>query len=153
TTLSLLGGTRSITAVYGGDGNFAGSTVILTQVVNPGSTTTAISSSLNPSNYGDTVTFTATVSPVPPAFGTATGTVTFKDGTATLGTGTVNGSGQATFTVSTLAIGGHTITAGYGGDTNLSGSTSASLSQTVNPAVTTTTLTSSVNPTVYGQPV
>src|SRR5207253_7996640 len=58
----------------------------LTQTVNQAGTTTAVSSSVNPSVFGQSVTFTATVSAVAPGAGTATGTVTFKDGATTLGT-------------------------------------------------------------------
>ena len=54
-------------------------------------TITDVFSSKNPSVYGDTVTFTAIVTPVSPQLGTPTGTVTFKDGAATLGTGTLSG--------------------------------------------------------------
>ena len=86
-----------------------------------GATTTALSSSQNPSVFGQSVTFTATVSS---ASGTPSGTVTFKDGATTLGTGTLAG-GVATLPTSSLAIGGHTITAVYGGDTNFTGSTSS----------------------------
>jgi hypothetical protein len=61
-----------------------------------------------------------------------TGTVTFKDGTTVLATRTLS-SGTATFTTSTLAVGKHSITAVYGGDADLTGSTSKVLTQTVNP--------------------
>jgi hypothetical protein len=54
------------------------------------------------------------------------------DGSTTLGTGSVNGSGVATFTTSTLSVAVHPITATYGGNSNFLGSTSATLSQTVN---------------------
>jgi len=80
---------------------------------------------------GQSVTFTATVTAKSPGAGTPTGTVTFKDGPSTLGTGTLNGSGQAMFTISTLAVGSHSITASYGGDANFNGSTSSKLTQTV----------------------
>jgi len=60
--------------------------------------------------------------------------VTFKDGPSTLGSGTLNGSGQAMFTTSTLAAGSHSITASYGGDATFSGSTSSTLTQTVKKA-------------------
>jgi hypothetical protein len=66
--------------------------------------------------------------------GTPTGTVTFKDGTTTLGTGTLNGSGQATYSTSSLTIGSHNITAQYSGDGTFSGSTSSILTQVVRPS-------------------
>ena len=117
-----------------------------------GETTTALASSQNPSVFGQWVTFTATVNESEPL--TPTGTVTFKEGAATLGTGTLNGSGQATFTINTLSIGTHDITAEYGGDANFNGSTSSALAQTVNKASTTTTITSdNPDPSVVGQAV
>lgn len=91
-------------------------------------TQTSLSSSQNPSIFGQAVTFAATVT----GAGSATGTVTFKDGVATLGTAVLNGSGQASFTTTSLSIGTHSITAQYGGDSNHSGSTSAALTQAVN---------------------
>ncbi len=153
TTSSLSVATHSITAVYAGDSNFSGSTSsTLSQVVNQASSTTTLTSSANPSVYGQSVTFTATVAAVSPGSGTATGTVTFKDGATTLGTGTLSG-GVATYTTSSLALGTHSVTAAYGGDTNFKSSTSSTLSQVVNQASSTTTLTSSSNPSVYGQSV
>ncbi len=97
----------------------------LTQTVNKANTTVTLASSANPSTYGSSVTFTATISPA-----AATGTVTFKDGSTTLGTGSV-GSGKATFAISTLAAGSHSITAVYGGDANDNTGTSSALTQTV----------------------
>jgi hypothetical protein len=112
----------------------------------------ALSSSSNPSTYGQAVTLRATVSAVPPATGTPTGTVTFMDGAAALGTGTLS-AGVATLTTSTLTAGTHTITAVYGGDSNFAGASSSALSQVVNRANTSTALTSSVNPSANGQAV
>ena len=89
------------------------------------STTTTLASSMNPSTSGQSVTFTATVSP-----SAASGTVTFKDGATTLGTGTLSG-GVATFTTSALALGSHSLTAAYAGDASYSASTSAALTQAV----------------------
>jgi hypothetical protein len=98
------------------------------QVVSKATTTTTLTSSLNPSNFGQAVTFTASVTP---QFGsTVTGTVTFYDGTTVLKTVSVSG-GAAKFTTSTLSSGGHSITATYNGSTSFDGS-SASLTQTVN---------------------
>ncbi len=92
-------------------------------------TTTTLSSSPDPSQSGQTVTFTAIVSSSngAPPDGEP---VTFEDGGAKLGTGNLGG-GIATFTASMLTAGTHTITATYGGDQNF-GSSSASLTQTVN---------------------
>jgi len=90
---------------------------------------------VNPSNFGQSVTFTATVSPVAPGSPTPTGTVTFRDGGTTLGSASVNASRQATFTTSSLSSSGspHTITATYDGDTNFTISSSSPYSQIVNP--------------------
>lgn len=91
-------------------------------------TTTALASNANPSTYGSSVTFTATVAGSSP-----TGTVTFKDGASTLGTTTLSG-GSAGYTSSSLSVGTHSITAVYSGDTNNAASTSPALSQVVNQA-------------------
>jgi hypothetical protein len=152
TTATLAVGTHSITAGYSGDTSYAGSTSsALTQTVTAGTvdTTTALTSSLNPSSYRQQVLFTATVSPS----SGATGTVTFMDGGSTLGSSTLDASGVATLSVSSLAVGTHSITAQYGGDASHNGSTSAAVSQTVNKASTTTTLTSDANPSKSGRPV
>ncbi len=115
-------------------------------------TGTTVVSSASPSVFGQLVTFTATVSDNSPgSTGTPTGTVTFKDGATTLGTGTLNGSGLATFATSSLSVSSHSITAEYGGDANFNGSTSALLNQVVNKANTTTTITSdSPDPSTVG---
>jgi hypothetical protein len=152
-TSALAVGTHSITAYYWGDPIFGPCTSApLTQTVNPVSTTTTLTASPNPSVYGQSVTFAATVTASSPGSGTPTVTVTFKDGATTLGTGTLS-SGHTQFTISTLSVGNHSITAVYNGDPNFSISTSTALTQVVNKASTTTRLTSSVNPTVDGQPV
>ena len=135
-TTSLSVGGHTITAVYGGDTNFTGSTSTgLTQTVNKGATTTALTSSAEPQRFGQSVTFTATVSVTTPASGTPTGTVTFKDGATTLGTGTLYGRGGDLH--DDLAVGRrtHSITAVYGGNSNFTGSTSSGLTQTVNQGV------------------
>jgi hypothetical protein len=145
--------THAITAVYGGDSNFTTSTsTALSQAVNQAATATALASSANPSVYGQSVTLTAAVSAMAPGSGTPTGTVTFMDGSATLGTGALSG-GVATFSTSALAVGTHPVTAVYSGDTNFTTSTSTALSQAVDQATTATALASSANPSVYGQSV
>jgi hypothetical protein len=147
----LSAGSHSITATYGGDANFTASTsAALVETVNQGSTTTTISSSANPSAFDQSVTFTATVQP--PAGTTAAGVVTFSDGSTLLGSASLS-SNSAQLVVSALTVGTHSISASYAGGANLSGSTSAALSQVVNGASTTTSVGSSANPSTFGQSV
>ncbi len=110
-----------------------------------------MTSSLNPSIYGNSVTFTATV----PAVGTSapTGTVSFLDGATTIGTGTLAGNpGVANFTTSTLSVGTHPITAAYAGDSKNGASTSLPVSQVVNQTSTATTVTAAPSPGIAGGP-
>ena len=99
----------------------------------PAATTTVLASSKDPSRSGDSVTFTATVNSA--AAGTPTGTMMFYDGTSMLGTAALDAAGQAAFTTTSLTVGGHAISANYGGDIAFSGSTSSPFVQTVLPAV------------------
>jgi hypothetical protein len=140
-------GLHRITAVYTGDD--LSSTGVLTQRVGKGSTSTALSSSANPSIFGQEVSFTATVSPV-----AATGTVQFKvDGDDIGGPVTiVAGIATSVPTTSFLSVGLHIVTAIYSGNDNFVGSI-AELSQLVVKSDTATVVTSSVNPSVSGQPV
>ena len=91
-------------------------------------TTTALTSSANPLLFGQSVTFTATVTG---SSGTPSGTITFKNGSTTLGTGTLT-SGTATLSIASLAVGSNSITAEYGGDASFVTSTSSAVSQVVN---------------------
>lgn len=144
-------GLHSLTAVYGGSATDGGSTsATLGQTVALGTSTTAVSSSMGTSVYGQSVTFTATV--VYTGGGTVSGSVDFFDGTTLLGTGTVS-AGKVSLSVATLAAGSHSITAVYAGNTDYAASTSAAISQTVDKASTTTALSSSLNPSDYGQAV
>ena len=154
-TSSLAVGAHGITAVYSGDSNFASNTGSLpTQTVNQAQSSTNISSSANPSVFGQPVTFTATVLAVPPGSGTPTGTVQFKDGSNNLGSLVTLSSGTATSSpISSLTVGGHSITAVYMGNANFTGSTSSSFTQTVNPDGSSTGVSSSANPSSFGQAV
>ncbi len=129
TTTKLAVGTATITAQYLGSGAFLGSTSApLSQFINQAGTTLTLVSSLNPSNQGNSVTFTATV--VGEFGGTPTGSVTFTSGATTLGTANL-GAGVAKLTTSTLPAGTDTITATYNGNTDFTAS-SVELTQTVN---------------------
>jgi len=133
-TSALAVGTHSLTVAYSGDLEFSASTsAAVTQTVNLASTTTSLTSTPNPSAVGQAVTLRATVSPVAPATGVPTGSVTFRDGATSLGVvALVNGS--ASLTISTLAAGSHSLTAAYGGSPTFLASTSAAVTQTVNAA-------------------
>jgi hypothetical protein len=154
-TTSLPAGTDPITVVYAASGNFGATTsAALNQVVNAGSTTAAVASSVNPASAGQSVTLTATVSS-----GTAapTGPVVFMDGATAIGTVTLApGSGlssTATLTTSTLPIGTDAITVVYAATANFGAATSPALSLVVNPAATAATVASSPNPAGAGQSV
>jgi uncharacterized repeat protein (TIGR03803 family) len=121
--------TNAIKSVYGGDPKFASSTSkVVNQVVSKATTTTVLTSSQNPSTFGESVAFTVTVTPQ--FSGKPTGNVVFKDGTKTLKTVALS-KGAAKFTTSTLTSGTHNITATYNGSTDFTGS-SDSLTRTVN---------------------
>jgi glycosidase len=98
----------------------------------PGATRTTLASSPNPSNFGQSVTLTATVATSGSQM--ASGTVTFRDGSAILAAPTVNGSGVTTYATSSLTVGQHSITAAYNGDSSNAASISTILTETVNTA-------------------
>ncbi len=145
---SVAPGTVTIAASYSGDIVFAVSATTASHLVVPYPTTTTLASSLNPSTFGQSVTFTATVTGNAP-----TGSVTFKDGTTVLCSAVGLVSGSATCATSSLAVATHSITANYNGDTNNTSSTSAPLSQVVNQVPSGTALTSATNPSTFGQSV
>ncbi len=146
------GGTLSLT------GSIASSPVVLAGGVVSGSgtyesltvatTTTLTSQPDNPSVSGESVTFTATVSPINLGYVIPSGTgetVAFYDETtgAPLGTGNLDVNGVATWTVSDLDVEDHYITATYSGDTTYGTSASDPLDQEVDPATTSVAIPSS----------
>ena len=153
-------GTHTIGALYSGDAAFQSSTGSTTQNVTPADTTTTLTAAPSPSREEQDVTLTATVAASAPGSGTPSGSVTFYDGGAAVGAGTLTSGPDgvaATLTISTLAAGAHTLTAQYSGDANYGASESADVPLTVIEASaiapTTTTLSSSVNPSTYGMPI
>ena len=142
-TSTLANGTHAITAAYGGNGNagsdnYGGSIGTVSQGVGYASIT--VVPSQNPSLFGGAVTLTATVTG---GSTTPTGTVTFYDGAASLGTGTLNSSGVANFSTASLPLANPnaplSITAVYSGNVNYFSGTSSVLSQT-NTAPSTITV-------------
>ena len=101
-------------------------------VVTP--TTTLLSADVNPQAAGQNVTFTAHVQ-AGTGSGTPSGTVTILDGSAQLGQATLDGTGNAVFATSALTVGAHAITAVYGGNTSFGSSTSAVLTETIQPSI------------------
>lgn len=118
-------GSGSLTAVYQGDADYAGSTsAIETVTITNAPTTTLLTASSTAINAGQPVTLTATVSG---GAGTLSGAVTFLDGTATLGTVSLNADGTATLVAASLAAGTHSIAASYAGAGANPGSVSSAI--------------------------
>ncbi len=148
---SLPVGSYKVIASYSGDSNYpAGeSAYVALQVLS--TTTTSLAASSNPITAGQVLVLTATVegsdSTVPG------GSVNFLNGSTLLGTATLNSSGVATLSTSSLAAGTYSLTAQYTGNTSFESSTSAVLSETVEPGSlsTTTSLIASPNPVTAGQ--
>jgi CSLREA domain-containing protein len=159
---SLSAGQHSVTAAYSGDAKVgpSGSSSLVQIVTTPSlpSSTTTLTSSLNPSTLGQQVTFTAVVT-APSFQGTPTGTVTFIiDGhpQSPLPLAMVGSNDQVQFSTSTLSAGSHTVSASYSGDMNVNASSAAALTQTVNSpglVATSTSLASSLDPSTAGQAV
>ncbi len=145
-------GTYNISANYSGDVNYAASSLNIASLVVSGSSTATNlgTSSQNPA-YGASITLTATVSTG--GAHTPTGSVTFRDGSTTIGSGTLSGSGaSATATYVTkstdLAVGANPLTAAYGGDANNAASTSQTLVVTTGSPTYTLTNTGATSVTV-----
>jgi len=133
TISSLAPGAHSITARYAGDLNFISSiSTSFSQAVAYEQAAVILTSNLNPSAFGQGVTFIARVQAVAPATGIPSGTVSFLDGNTILAGGVaLNGSGQASFTTASLGPGMHSITASYSGDVDFAGSISAGINDAV----------------------
>jgi hypothetical protein len=127
TSVSLSAGAHTLTAQYSGDSAYAaGVSPAVDITVAPAATSTALTSSSNPSYAGQSVTFTATIAGLAPGAG---GTVTFSNGSTTLGTAALS-NGSASYTTTFSSVGNQTITAAYGGDAN-DGPASGNISQSV----------------------
>jgi hypothetical protein len=170
-------GKHTILASYSGDSVYEPATATLIETVIPVASSTTLQSSVNPSIYGQSVIFTATVTvasdfPVKGLFDASTITfsglpggpftvpvtqssITTTNPTPYIANGTVPlaiTTGIATFTTSTLPAGSYPLTASFSGNASTTGST-ATLTQTVRPALTTTTLTANPDPAYVTQTV
>jgi len=152
-TLTPAAGSYSITASYGGSSSDAPSQSAppVSVTVNGIATTTTLTASATTLTFGQTLTLTATVAAA--SGGTPTGTVTFLNGTTSLGTAPLNGSGVGSL-VLTPPVGVYSLTASYGGSSSDSASVSSPpITVTVISTATTTTLTPSLNPAPFGASV
>ena len=141
----------SVSASYSDtvDSNYIASTGSRSQNVNAGGTTTAVTSSSNPSTTGQAVNFVATVNITSPAVGTLDGGVTFAGVTCDGGSNTIPVSGgiaQCSVSGGLTAVGSpYSVTGTYGGDPNFKTSTSAKVKQVTSPAAATVTLSTTPN--------
>lgn len=152
---SLSAGNHTLTATYQGDANFLTSTsAVVSFTVNQAATTTQLNVSPNPAGLGQTVTLTATVAANAPGSSNPGGTVTFFDGSLALAgsTQTLNSLGSAVFAISSLAVGSHSISAHYNGNSNGLPSISSTTTLTVKSA---STIVASVsrNPAIAGETI
>ena len=154
-TLIITGaGTVVVTASQAGNADYVAATpVSQTIAVNTTSSSVTLTGSPNPANAGQAVTFTATVTggAVPTSAGrfsaasmsskaVPTGSVAFADNGTTLANVALDPSGSATFTISSLSAGTHTITATYSGDANTAAAT-GSLTEQINATAPTASVT------------
>jgi hypothetical protein len=142
-TSTMTAGTHTVTAVYSGAANFLGSTGTLNggQVVNSATSGTVVTSTANPSTFGQSVTFTATINgqyrllkggvKTPDVTGSVKWSANSGCGTTAVTSGN---PGVATCTTSSLAVGTDAVTGAYSGDSNHTGSM-GTLSQVVQGAI------------------
>ena len=149
-TSSLAVGTHTIAASYAANGNFAASSASLIEVINGLTSGTSLSAAPNPAYVGQAVTLSAKVSGTP---GTPTGSVSFTDGTAVIGSAAVNASDIATLSTTFATAGIHNLTAAYGGDSVFSASVSSVYAENVLLNPTGIAISATPNPAAAFQTV
>jgi hypothetical protein len=127
------GSNHTVQASYAGDANFAVGSATLSLQSTKVATSALLNASTTSPTFGQQVVLTATLIPSLVGSLTSGGTVTFKDGGISVGTGAVSG-GVATLNITSLGVGTHSITATYAGDTNFLTSTSSASGVTVGKA-------------------
>jgi FtsP/CotA-like multicopper oxidase with cupredoxin domain len=149
-TAALSAGSHNVIATYSGSAVFGGGgSATFIQVVNQAASTTVLTSNRNPSVSGQTVTFTARVTPA-----AATGSVLFSlDGSSVGGPVTLDSRGRATLVTDVMTVGSHTVSVAYSGNGNYRPSFSANLTQTVKKATSRTVVLSSSSPATRGTTV
>jgi Bacterial Ig-like domain (group 3)/Right handed beta helix region len=131
--LSAFGSTYTARFSYIGDGIYASASTTSALTVDKGTPTVNLTSSGNSAVFGQSVTFVAIVTDIG---ATPSGTVTFYDGANPLATVALDGFGRGTLTTTALAIGSHSITAGFSGGADFSSTTSGASAESVARAIT-----------------
>lgn len=148
--------THSVVATYNGSADFLPSMAAFTETVAPRPTSTTVAASPRTSTTGQPVSFTATVA-ASAGSASPTGSVTFTDGGAVIGTSTLTpttgGVSTTSLLLTTLPLGVNSIGASFGGDADFGASASGAAPVTVSRASTALDLVSSDGLTSSGQPV
>ena len=157
---SLTAGSHTLRAAYSGSSRYAAGADERTQQVTPADTAVTLVADPSPSVQDESVRLTAGVVAVAPGSGAPTGTVTFLAGDETIGSAPLEASASgstAVLDLDDLPPGTHELIATYDGDADYRGAASAPLTHQVIAgtavAATTTELTSSANPSTYGEGV
>lgn len=149
---SLSVGTHNIVAIYSGDAsNLSSNSGVFVQIINKIGTTTTLTPSVNPSEFGQSVNFTATIAPVSSSL-TPNGTIQFLVNGIATGSPVTLIDGHASFVTSSLSVGTNSISATYSGNTIFDTST-GTITQTTHQTNITTSLSSSQNPSTIGTPI
>ena len=159
-TIQLTGGSHSLVLNYPGDISYnAAAAVTLNLTVTPATTTASLAASPNPVPTNQAVTLSVNLASSSNSTQGPTGTVTFMDGTTSLGTASVTpagatatagASGTASLSKTFTTAGNHSITSVYGGDANYATSTSSAVTLAVGQTTTTTVMSSSTSITSGG---
>lgn len=136
-TSSLNAGSHVIQAIYSGDSKYDSQSATLTEVVAPAPTLATLSVSPNPATAGQIVTFKALVT----GGGTPSGNVAFFDGTTSIGSASLDGTGTAVLNTTTLQVGTHPLTAIFAANSNWGASSSAVVNEVIIPNPRDYTLT------------
>jgi LPXTG-site transpeptidase (sortase) family protein len=153
TLTSTTSGAKTLTATYGGDSNWNGSSDTESHTVQKADTAVTFDSvSAEPSVYGTNYTVSVSVSAEAPGSGMPTGSVQISDGIGNDCTAALSG-GSGSCSLPSSQVGTVTLNASYGGDTNFN-TASQTRSHTISKAGPTVTITDvSPSPSVTGEPI
>jgi hypothetical protein len=128
-TNSLSAGSHVIQAIYSGDSNYNSQSATLTEVVAPAPTLATLSVSPNPATAGQVVTLKALVT----GGGTPAGNAAFFDGTTSIGSVRLDGTGTAVLNTTSLQVGTHSLAVIFAANSNWGASSSAVVNEVIIP--------------------